>query len=342
MTLDKGYDSCGRSARLSQEEFGELLDTTRQTVSRRELDQVCPEISKIVMASKRLSVTTDSLLRDGITTFEDDCGEFSCGVYRSSVAEVVQTEKFTLIYYKAPDTGTMGVRLYFGYRAQKRLVAVCEHIRAQSRTEYAFSARQNGAVISNSARLSKLLGEGCSDTVTEGMRRTERFDIDREAKEQPRVSEAGIPRCLSQWRRIARYDAAADRLDFRLCTGKTEYVFTVTPEIDDIYCGASYNRVFDIGLFSGGQFFRIRSYGDNTAPFCGFHCDFSYEPSETRIPTERLELGRCTVTEVGTAWTLKRCTDDEIVLQGCGDDEYIYRRGDRADERFADSTSRTE
>lgn len=64
MTPDKGYDSCGRSARLSQEEFGELLDTTRQTVSRRELDQVCPEISKIVMASKRLSVTTDSLLRD--------------------------------------------------------------------------------------------------------------------------------------------------------------------------------------------------------------------------------------------------------------------------------------
>lgn len=119
MTPGKGYDSCGRSARLSQEEFGELLDTTRQTVSRRELDQVCPEISKIVMASKRLSVTTDSLLRDGITTFEDDCGEFSCGVYRSSVAEVVQTEKFTLIYYKAPDTGTMGVRLYFGYRAQK-------------------------------------------------------------------------------------------------------------------------------------------------------------------------------------------------------------------------------
>lgn len=177
---------------LSQEEFGELLDTTRQTVSRWELDQVCPEISKIVMISKQLSVTTDSLLRDGITTFEDDCGKFSCGVYRSSVSEVVQTEKFTLIYYKAPDTGTMGVRLYFGYRAKKRLVAVCEHIRAQSRTEYAFSARQNGAVISNSARLSKLLGEGCSDTVTEGMRRTERFDIDREAKEQPRVSEAGI------------------------------------------------------------------------------------------------------------------------------------------------------
>ncbi len=42
MTLGKGYDSCGRSARLSQEEFGELLDTTRQTVSRRELDQGCP------------------------------------------------------------------------------------------------------------------------------------------------------------------------------------------------------------------------------------------------------------------------------------------------------------
>lgn len=40
------------------------------------------------------------------------------------------------------------------------------------------------------------------------------------------------------------------------------------------------------------------------------------------------------MTQRGLAWTIKRYTDDVIVLQGCGDDEYKYRRLDRRDEQF--------
>lgn len=40
------------------------------------------------------------------------------------------------------------------------------------------------------------------------------------------------------------------------------------------------------------------------------------------------------MTQQGLAWTIKRYTDDVIVLQGCGDDEYKYRRLDRRDEQF--------
>ena len=40
-------------------------------------------------------------------------------------------------------------------------------------------------------------------------------------------------------------------------------------------------------------------------------------------------------TREGIMWCVKRYTDDEIVLQGCEDDEYIYRRDDSKTERFS-------
>ncbi len=51
-----------RSARgMSQEQFGEMLGTTRQTVSKWELDQVVPDIRKIVAISKLFCVPTEEL-----------------------------------------------------------------------------------------------------------------------------------------------------------------------------------------------------------------------------------------------------------------------------------------
>ena len=87
-------------------------------------------------------------------------------------------------------------------------------------------------------------------------------------------------------------------------------------------------------MFSGGQFFRIRIYKDNSEKFCGFYYDFSYEAKDINIPTEQCELGKCLKTSKGLMWCIKRYTDEEIVLQGCGDDEYIYRRNDKRTEQF--------
>lgn len=130
------------------------------------------------------------------------------------------------------------------------------------------------------------------------------------------------------------YHAVSDEFNFFLCTGKTEYIFSIKPENTNIYCGASYNLVFDLGMFSGGQFFRIRNYKDNSEKFCGFYYDFSYEAKDINIPTEQCELGKCLKTSKGLMWCIKRYTDEEIVLQGCGDDEYIYRRNDKRTEQF--------
>ena len=62
MTMGQRIQQIRLELGLSQEEFGEKLGTTRQTVSRWELDQSYPELAKIVLISKLFSVTTDSIL----------------------------------------------------------------------------------------------------------------------------------------------------------------------------------------------------------------------------------------------------------------------------------------
>ena len=103
-----------RSARgMSQEQFGEMLGTTRQTVSKWELDQVVPDIRKIVAISKLFCVPTEDLLLN-VTTFENEGVRFSCGVYRDVKSEIVETEKVALEYYCNEDKSVMGAKVYEG------------------------------------------------------------------------------------------------------------------------------------------------------------------------------------------------------------------------------------
>ena len=118
--------------------------------------------------------------------------------------------------------------------------------------------------------------------------------------------------------------------------GCAEYVFSIKRRKDDIYCGASYNIPLDIGMMSGGQYFRIRNFDDNKEPFCGFHCDFSYEPLKKNpvVPIAECRLGKCVNTGQGLFWGLKRFDDGMIVLQGCGNEEYVYKRDGENTESF--------
>ncbi len=320
---------------LSQEEFGEKLGTTRQTISRWELDQTYPELAKIVLISKIFCVTTDSLLKDGISTFDAEIEFFACGVYRSAYSEIVETEKFALVYYCTPDRNILGTKLYSGFENRKHLVAICERDQQKQITEYAYFLDAEETVISNSDALASHLNEAYDGSKKKSMRRLEQFLVDHSGKPLPGVKKKGIPACLTLWRMADSYIANADWFNFFLCTGKTEYIFSIHPQDTNIYCGASYNIVFDLGLFSGGQFFRVRNYKDNSEDFCRFFCDFSYEFQEVDIPTKECELGKCLTTSKGLMWCVKRYTDDEIILQGCGEDEYIYRRIDSRTEQFA-------
>ena len=330
MTLGQRITELRTSLGLSQEAFGERLGTTRQTVSRWELDQSLPELAKIVRMSRIFSVTTDSLLREGISTFEDAADDFSCGIYRGSTREAAESERFALVLYH--EGGILGAALYAGFAERKRLAAICEHDAAAKVTRYAYRTDAGESI--GDTRLAVRLGERFDAATLRRMRRLETFAVDRSGEPMPTVREAGIPRCLAAWRLGSSYRADAGELYFYLCTGRTEYIFSVQPQADNIYCGASYNQVFDLGLFGGRQFFRIRHLGDDSAPFCGFHSDFTCEAPPADVPMGECEIGRCVQTSRGLAWCVKRYGDDEIVLAGCGEDEYTYRRDEARTERF--------
>lgn len=335
MTLGQRIQQIRKEHSLSQEEFAEKLGTTRQTVSRWELDHTYPEIAKIVLISKVFSVSTDSILKDGISTFDADVEYFTCGVYRGTNCEIVETEKFALMFYCSSDKNILGVKLYRGFENQKRLVAICERDQLDKKTDYAYFAEDSDphTAIANSELLS-CLGAAYDPNVKKSMHRLESFAVDRSGAPLPTVKDAGIRKCLTMWRIADSYFANHNEFKFSLCTGKTEYIFSIKPKDEDIYCGASYNFVFDLGMFGGGQFFRIRNYKDNSKEWCGFTCNFLYEQKDITIPTEQCELGKCLETSKSLMWCVKRYTDEEIVLQGCGDDEYIYRRKDKRSERF--------
>ena len=103
MTLGQRILQIRTEHNLSQESFAEKLGTTRQTVSRWELDQTYPTLENIVRISRIFSITTDSMLRDGISTFDTESDTFVCGVYRSTDSELVETEQFALLYYQPAD-----------------------------------------------------------------------------------------------------------------------------------------------------------------------------------------------------------------------------------------------
>lgn len=337
MTLGQRIQQIRVAASLSQEAFGEMLGTTRQTVSKWELDQTIPEISRIVMISRLFSVTTDSMLIDGISTFDSPCQQFACGVYRSEQFEIVETERYALVYYCTPDRMAFGTKLYRGTAREKKLWAVCEYSRRDGSAGYAYRT-EAGEVYSNREEMKRLPGEEYDGKQVKALRRTELFYIDHGKRCLPTVGEAGIKKCLESWKMYDSFHAGAGEFKFELYTGKTDYIFQINPEGTNIYSGISYNVPFDLGIFGGRQFFRIRNYRDNSEPWCQFFCNLGYEYSPVEIPVSECRMGECVTTRQGyLLWCVKRYTEDEIVLQGCGSDEYFYRRMCERDEVFTDT-----
>lgn len=339
MTLGQRIQQIRNSVSLSQEAFGEKLGTTRQTVSKWELDQAVPEIGKIVLMSRLFSVTTDSILVDGISNFEVpyEHEQSACGVYKSGICEIVETERFALVYYCSRDERILGTRLYVGIDGHKKLHAICEYNRVDGTINYAYKTETGPLIIcGRDAMLKEKLGQVYDGQIKKTMKRTESFSVNHNKVSLPKVGEAGIKDCLLAWRMADSFRATAGDFAFWLCTGKTEYTFSIKPQNTDIYCGISYNIPFDLGIFGGRQFFRIRNYKDNSQPWCRFFSDLGYEYNEAdlTIPINQCELGKCVQTEQGFVWGLKRYTEDQIVLQGCGDDEYSYGRKEKRTESF--------
>lgn len=65
MTFGEKLQKLRAGAGLSQDALAELLDVSRQAVSRWERDETMPETEKVVRLSAYFHVTTDYLLKDG-------------------------------------------------------------------------------------------------------------------------------------------------------------------------------------------------------------------------------------------------------------------------------------
>jgi len=152
----------------------------------------------------------------------------------------------------------------------------------------------------------------------------------------PSVSEKGITYCLKHWKLGNQLNISEDSVNFTMTTNKIEYVMMIRKQNDDIYCGASITIPCDAGLFGGQQYFRIRNYSDNSRPFCGFHSSLgkSADFKSDKLDIPECSEGKCITTNQGIFFGVKRYDDNEIVLQGCGDDEYFYYRDTCMTERF--------
>ena len=330
------YIQALRQARgLSQEALGALLGTTRQTISKWELDQALPELPKIVAMAELFGTTTDALLRGTLPGAPKAPEVYIGGVWRGVDAEICETERYALYLYAEDGGNCLGMQLFSGNGSAKTRIAVCEHDCGTGTTRYAYRTAR-GSITNDNDILVPLLGEVWNPSRKTAMRRTETFFCSPPTQDEPLpgVSEVGIERCLYLWRAGDSCTANAERFHFFLCTGQTEYVFSVTPTDTNVYCGASYNYPFALGMMAGGQYFRLRAHRDNTAPYCAFRANFSYLPHRPQIPFDEIALGQCVNSREGLVWCVKRYTEDKIVLQGCGEDEYIYRRYDRREEVF--------
>ncbi len=332
MTLGERIQQIRLNAGMTQEEFGEKLDTSRQTVSKWELDISIPEIEKIVKISQLFSVTTDSILVEGISTFLKDSNRFVCGVYKSNKVEVVETEKCSLVYYSNSDETVFGVKAYLGTIQNKTLQAIVEHNQIDKKTSYAYLCDETPMF--NNEQLKKYLGKKYDDKIRNGLFMSEKFYVRHDDKKACTVDEVGIKNCLTEWRMINTFMSSENNFFLSLCTGITEYVVSIQINDDNIYCNISYNIPTELGLLSGAQYFRIRNYKDNSEPFCTFYTHLGYKIKKQNFPLSECLSGKCVQTSIGLFWGVKRYNDNEIVLQGCGEDEYYYHRNTKALERF--------
>ena len=334
MTLGRKIQEIRISRGISQEEFGEMLGTTRQTVSKWELDQAVPDIRKIVAISRLFCVSTDDLLVN-VTNFEKEGVRFVCGIYRKGCCEIVETEKLLLEYY-GRDKHIIGAKVYKGNGTEKKLIAICERDCRESRENPAFYAYQyNDTVYSNHPEFESLMGEAFERDRLDKMDRLDSFLVNHGDKPLHKVSEAGIRQCLEEWRKGVALNVSEDSFRVSLCTGRVEYVYFIYPQDNNIYCGCSYNVPFEVGLRSFGQYFRMRNYKDNSEPYCGFFFHFDRLPPTETEKEVSISYGQDQPDACGLMqWIVKRYSEDEIILQGCGGEEYHYRREESKYEYF--------
>ena len=314
---------------LSQEEFGELFGSTRQTVSRWELDLALPEIQKIVQMARICGVTTDSILSDGISTFDAAFERFVCGVYRKKNVLVVETERIALVYLERGDT--LCAELYEGMRENKTLRAAAAYAFKDKKTNYAYWDN-NGKITAN-YDAGDIIGQKFDRKQLDNMKRVETFLAERNKKPLPTVPEAGFKTCLTKWRTGTKFYCRDDQIFALIYLNGMEYCFHMAPQQhENTYCGVTAVDAFELGNCIGKQYFRIRHLGNDSEKFT---VSFSMlnEPFRKVSPPSGengIDFASCD----NNLEKVKRYGDDWITVTNCGDELTYYRDDKDMIERF--------
>ena len=89
MNFGENLQMIRKKNRLSQEGLAEMLGVSRQAVSKWELGEGYPEVDKLLLLSKKLNVSLDSLLGVEITTANPEGGRPSAAIRINSPHEGV-------------------------------------------------------------------------------------------------------------------------------------------------------------------------------------------------------------------------------------------------------------
>lgn len=327
MTLGNRILELRAHAGLSQEEFGETFGTTRQTVSKWELDQAVPEISKIVAMARTFGVTTDSIISDGISTFDGEYDRFACGVYKKQDLLIVDTERVTITYEQNADATVLTSCLYVGMLKNKRLRGIVVFDLRRKRAQYAYSD-DSGNIETNSP-LAENIGKTFDRSVLDRMIRTDTFFVRRGKVNLPTVGEAGFKMCLTLWRRGTRYYCREGIIFAMVCVGEVEYFFHMVPRNhENIYCGFIENVPHELGYYAGRQQFRIRNFARNSDNFANSFSKMNEKLPPLQIPgfENGISFERKKACVPGIEHVL-RFGDDFITVSN-GDDELTYSRRD--------------
>ena len=103
---------------LSQEELAEMLDVSRQAISKWESGQAYPETDKLIIISEIFGVTVDSLLKDGETQNDND----------NTVSDRYWLTREMVYHYKSKRTlfglPLVHVHIGFGVKKAKGIIAI--------------------------------------------------------------------------------------------------------------------------------------------------------------------------------------------------------------------------
>lgn len=314
---------------LSQEEFGELFGSTRQTVSRWELDLAVPEIQKIVQMARICGVTTDSILSDGISTFDVTFDRFVCGVYRKKDVLIVETERIALVYLECGDT--LCAELYEGLQENKTLRGTVAYALKDKKASYAYW--DNRGKMTANFDAGNIIGQKFDRKQLDNMKRVETFLVERDKKTLPTVPEAGFKTCLTKWRTGTKFHCHDDQIFTCVHLNGMEYFFHMAPrQYENIYCGVTAADAFELGACIGKQYFRIRHLGDDSEKFA---VSFSMinEPFQKVSPPSG-ENGIDFTSCDNKLEKVKRYGDDWITVTNCGDELTYYRDDKDIMERF--------